>query len=86
MSAVDEQIQCRKCRETIPVEGDTCPHCGTGIRSTGKLVVVAVLGAILAISSFWNIGQLFIFLVIGVVMVVGSGALIYDKRQRMQRV
>lgn len=83
MGVAEETIECRKCKESIPLEGESCPHCGTGIRSTGKLIGAALVGAIIALTSFWNIGQLWFFALIGVGIVAAAGVLYYDKRQRM---
>lgn len=84
MGVAEETITCRKCREEISVEGGSCPHCGTGIRSTGKLAAVAVVGAIIVLTAFSNIGQLWFFALVGVAMIAGPAVLVYDKRQRMQ--
>ena len=84
MSVGEEQIRCRNCKEVIPVEGGSCPHCGTEIRSTQKLLVAAAVGVVIALASLVQFGDLWFFLVVGVAVVGVAGLLLYDKQQRMQ--
>ena len=84
MSVGEEQIRCRNCKEVIPVEGGSCPHCGTEIRSTPKLLAAAAVGVVIALTSLVQFGDLWFFLVIGLAIVGIAGLLVYDKRQRMQ--
>ena len=84
MSVGEEQIRCRNCKEVIPVEGGSCPHCGTEIRSTPKLLAAAAVGVVIALTSLIQFGDLWFFLVIGLAIVGIAGLLVYDKRQRMQ--
>lgn len=85
MSTIGESIECRKCKEVISLEGENCPHCGTGIRSTGKLIAIAAVGGVIALSSFWNVDQLWFFGFLGVAISAVAGLLFHDKRQRMRR-
>ena len=84
MSVGEEQIRCRNCKEVIPVEGGSCPHCGTEIRSTPKLLAAAAVGVVIALTSLVQFGDLWFFLVVGAAIVGVAGLLFYDKRQRMQ--
>ena len=86
MSAGEKQIRCRKCKEIISVESGSCPHCGTGIRSTIAPLAVLVLGLIITVATVINLGELWFYTLIGVAMAVVGGFLIYEKRSRMHPV
>ncbi len=83
MGVGEKQIVCRKCKETISAEAGSCPHCGTGIRSSIAPISVLVLGLIIAVATITNVGELWFYTLIGVVMVVVGGFLLYEKRSRM---
>lgn len=85
MSGDESLIVCRRCRETIRVEDEKCPNCGTSIRSTGYLVAGLGLGLVLAAASLTNLGDLAFFGAVGLVIAGVTGYLLYEKRQRMQR-
>lgn len=84
MSTGDRQIECRKCHETISLEADSCPHCGQSVRGTAAPIAVIALGAIISAASVANIGDLWFYLVLGLVLGAIGAALIYEKRGRIQ--
>lgn len=81
MSSGETQIVCRRCRETIPADGDNCPHCGASIRGTLGPIAAVVFGLVIAGSSV--LGQLWFFAAIGLAIAAIGGYLIYDKRSRL---
>lgn len=84
MSSGEQQIRCRNCREAVPLDAGNCPNCGTSIRSLTAPIAAIVLGAIVAIGSLLNIGTLWFYGMIGLVMVAVGAFLIYDRRRRIQ--
>lgn len=85
MSQEGSSIVCRQCSEVISLNVDHCPHCGKSIRGLIWPVVGILFGILLAGASLLNLGDLLVFLVLGVVMGVSSGYLIYDHRRRIQQ-
>jgi len=84
MSGREEQIRCRKCNDSISLDNSSCPHCGTGIRSRVSLIVAIVIGAVIALSSLLNIGDLWFFGILGAAIAFGAGGLLYNREQRIQ--
>lgn len=85
MSSDSQLIICRRCHEAIPTEEGSCPHCGAGIRSTVAFGSAVVFGLLLIGASLLNLESLLAFGILGLLVAVGSGYLLYDKRQRVQR-
>ena len=83
MSQVERMIICRRCRESIQVEGGACPHCGTSIRSNRMPIVSIVIGAIIVLFSALSFRELLFFFVIGVALIGIGGYLIWDRRNRI---
>ena len=83
MAVGEQQIRCRNCNETIPLDSDNCPHCGTSVRSLTAPIGVIVLGAIIAAASLLNIGDLWFYGAIGFAMVAVGGMLIYGRQSRI---
>lgn len=84
MSGQEQRIICRHCRENIPVAAGSCPNCGSSIRSTTRLVISAVIGAVLAVVSLLDIASLWLFGAIGLAVFAVSAYLLYDKRERQR--
>lgn len=85
MSGDSSRIVCRRCEEAIPTEVQKCPHCGESIRSTRKPLIALLVGAGMVLASLLSIGDLWFFGVIGLLVVVGSGYFLYERRQRINR-
>lgn len=85
MSGEESKIRCRRCNDTIRLEDESCPNCGTSIRSTTALAVGLAFGLLLAVASVTNPGELAIFGVFGLVVAVMTGYLLFNKRQRKQQ-
>lgn len=83
MSATERQIECRKCRETVPLDVDNCPNCGTSIRSLVGPIAAIVLGLIVVAASF---GSLWFYALIGVALIAVGAGLIYDRQRRIREV
>jgi hypothetical protein len=62
---------------------ESCPHCGTSIRSRPKVLVVGLFGVVLVAGSLFEIGSLWVFGLIGFVLASISAYLVYDQRERM---
>lgn len=86
MSAGERQIECRTCKERIPLEAGDCPHCGTSILRLTPPIAAILLGSIVAGASLTNVGALWFYGLFGIAMVVIGSYLIYNRRQRIQRV
>lgn len=85
MSGRGERIVCRNCKETIAVEDEHCPHCGTSIRSNLAYIVAIAFGLVLAGSALFSPGNLLAYGVLGLLLAVGAGYVLYEKRQRIER-
>jgi uncharacterized paraquat-inducible protein A len=85
MSSDGQLIVCRRCKEVIPQEEGSCPHCGTSIRGDIAYIAAIVFGLIMASVTVFSPGQLFIFGVLGLAIAGTSGYLFYNKRQRIQQ-
>lgn len=83
MSARGERIVCRNCKETIAIEDEHCPHCGTSIRSNLPYIVAILFGFVLAVSALFDPGNLLAYGVLGLLVAVGAGYVLYEKRQRI---
>lgn len=84
MSEVEEQIVCRQCREVIPRDSGSCPHCGTSIRDRWKWIFVIVVGVVLAVSSFLG-GPIWSFFALGLILTIIAAIVLYDQYQRLQQ-
>lgn len=82
MGTGEQQIECRNCREVIPLDAGNCPNCGTSIRSLTAPVVAIVIGLIVAVGSLTDLDNLGFYGLIGLAMVGIGGFLIYDRRRR----
>lgn len=85
MSAKGQQIVCRKCNETISTDGGHCPRCGTSIRNNAAYLVGVLLGVVLVGAAVFAPGSLLIYGVLGAVVALSSGYLLYEKRQRIEQ-
>lgn len=88
MSADGNRIICRKCQESISLDNESCPNCGTGIRRTLPYAVGLVLGVLLVGAGAVDIVSpdnkgLVIYGVLGLFVAASSGYMIYEKRQRI---
>lgn len=84
MSNGERAIVCRRCRESVPVTGGSCPHCGASIRRTWPLVAISLVGVVLVVTSVFAPSELLFFGVVGLLSVAIAGYLLYDKRNRME--
>jgi len=84
MSQDGSSIVCRRCGETIPLEGGSCPHCGKDIRKVTGPAVAIVLGVILVGSAILGGSALYVFGAVGLVMAASGGYILYDRRQRIK--
>lgn len=84
MSSESSSIVCRRCGESFPVEDRSCPHCGKSVRNSTYLAIVVALGLVMAVASLFNLGQLAVFGVVGALLAVAGGYLLYNKRQRVR--
>ena len=84
MSAGDRQIICRRCKETISRNVDSCPHCGTNIRSRKLPTAALVVGLVIAAPTVLDIGGLWPYTVLGLLIAVGGGYSLYDQRRRVR--
>jgi hypothetical protein len=82
--ANDRLIVCRRCKETIPIEDGNCSHCGQSIRGSTSYIAAAVFGLALAAASLLDPGQLLGYGVVGLLLALGSGYVLYEKRQRIK--
>ncbi|WP_436922930.1 hypothetical protein [Halosimplex amylolyticum] len=83
MSADGNKIVCRRCRETFPIDAESCPNCGKDVRSNTPYYVGAALGLVLVLSAVLSMGELLAYGVLGAVVAVSSGYMVYRKRQRI---
>ncbi|MFC7141553.1 hypothetical protein ACFQMA_17155 [Halosimplex aquaticum] len=83
MSADGNKILCRRCRETFPIDAESCPNCGRDVRSNTPYYVGAAIGAVLVLSAVLTVGELLAYGVLGAVIAVSCGYMIYQKRQRI---
>jgi len=60
-----------------------CPHCGTSVRGLTAPIAVIVLGAIIAVASILNVGDLWICGAIGLVMMAVGGVTIDSRQNRL---
>ena len=84
MSQDGSSIVCRRCGETIPLEGGSCPHCGKDIRKITGPAIAIFLGALLVGSAILGGSSLYVFGAVGLVMAASGGYILYDRRTRMQ--
>lgn len=85
MSQDTSRIICRRCNEAIPTEPEQCPHCGATIRGTTKPMIAVVIGVGLVLSSLLDLGALWFFGLLGLVIALGAGYLLYDRRRRIRK-
>lgn len=85
MSAEGQQIRCRKCNETVSTEAGNCPQCGTAIRNDAAYVFGILLGLVIVAAAAFAPGSILAYGVLGGLVALGSGYLLYEKRQRIQQ-
>lgn len=83
MLSQGQLIICRRCSETVPLEEESCPHCGTSIRGNLAYIAAIILGFAFLGTSLLNPGRLLVFGLLGLLIGVGAGYLFYNKRQRI---
>lgn len=86
MSSGEQQIQCRSCRDEIPLDSGNCPNCGTSIRNLTPPVASVGVGLLVAAGSLTNLGDLWVYGLMGLVMITVGAFLIQDRRRRTQSV
>lgn len=84
MSKPKKPITCRQCGNTINRTQENCPHCGasTGGRR-GKLALL-VIGSLVIIFSLLQFENLWVFAVIGLIIVLVGANGLYERRKRIQ--
>lgn len=85
MSTDDNRIICRRCGENVSRTVGNCPHCGADIRGRRGPIAGMILGLIIIASSITDLEQLWVFGVLGVLLVFGGGYFVYDQRKRIQQ-
>lgn len=83
MSSSENQIVCRKCKESISQDNSSCPNCGTSIRGTVPYVIGIVFGVVLVVTALLNVDSLLAYGVLGLVIAGSCGYMLYEKRQRI---
>lgn len=83
MSSSENQIICRKCKESISQDNSSCPNCGTSLRGTLPYVVGIAFGVVLVVTALLNLDSLLAYGVVGLLMAASSGYMLYEKRQRI---
>ena len=83
MSSGNQLIACRRCDEPIQQNEGSCPHCGTTVRGTGPYLAGAAGGLVLFAASLLDFGTLYLFGILGLLLAVVCGYLLYEKRQRV---
>jgi len=83
MSEQPQQIECRQCKEMIPLTAGNCPNCGASVRGVLAPAVIAILGAVVAVGSASNPGELWFYGLVGVLLVAIGSGLLYDRRRRI---
>lgn len=84
MSESGEMMLCRECHERISTEVDNCPHCGRDTLGWGPYAGL-VVGLVIALASTRELGNLWFFGLIGLVIAIVGGWMLWDKRQRISR-
>jgi len=84
MSEGPESIVCRRCEEAIPAGADDCPHCGKSRQGRAPWLAIS-LGTILFFPSLLRIGDLWLFAVLGILLIGIGGFLIRGERQRKKQ-
>ena len=85
MSEEGELIVCRKCKETIVMAEGTCHHCGTDVKSDLPYILGVIVGLLLVVVTPFNLDELIFFGVLGLLLAVICGYMLYEKRQRISQ-
>lgn len=86
MSSGEQQIECRNCRELIPLDAGNCPNCGTSIRSLTAAAAAIGVGLLVAVGSLTNLSGYWFYGLIGLALVGVGAFLIRDRRHRTRSV
>jgi hypothetical protein len=86
MSSGEQQIECRNCREVIPLDSGNCPNCGTSIRSLAAPGAAIGVGVLVAVGSMTNLGEYWFYGLVGIAMIGVGAFLIRNKRSRIRSV
>lgn len=78
----DSYIVCDSCDEIIDADADNCPSCGKTAQGMGP-IIATVLGAVIAVTTATQIGELWFFTLVGIALAVAGGWLVWGKRQRI---
>lgn len=84
MSGMDRKIICRRCAEPINLDIESCPHCGADIRGRTGYLIALVIGLVIVIPTLTDIGDLWPYTLVGVLIAFGGAYFLYDRRQRIQ--
>lgn len=84
MSADDKRIICRRCGENVSMTVGNCPQCGAEIRGRRGPLGALVIGLIIVVASVLDLGQLWVFGLLGLLLAFGGGYFLYDRRNRIQ--
>lgn len=82
MSTSERRIVCRNCGETFDVDEGNCPSCGTGVRGYKGPIAMLGVGLLILLLGVQSGGWMYV--IVGIVIAVGGGYLIYDQRQRFR--
>jgi len=83
MATGEQRIQCRSCREEISLESDSCPHCGTALRSRLRSVAAIGFGLVVCVASATNLSALWFYGAAGGAVALAGVVFLYDRRQRL---
>ena len=85
MGATERHIICRQCGEHISMTVGSCPRCGADIRGRGVPIAALLIGIVLLAVSATDLGQFWLFALIGLFVGFGGGYTLYDRRRRIQQ-
>lgn len=84
MSTRDRQIICRRCNEAISRDVDSCPHCGADIRRRRGPIAAIVIGLLIAGATVFDIGELWPYTALGLIVAFGGAYFLYDQWHRIR--
>lgn len=75
-----KRVICRTCDNEYPLEAENCPNCGTKIRGWKAPTAAVVVGATITIGSLLDIGSLWVFFLVGVVLTWAGVQFLRERR------